>query len=519
MSFDTDVLISGAGPTGLMLACQLARHNVPFVIVDKNDGPSVTSKAMVVQARTLELYDQMGIASQALEAGHRARATEIHIKGKHVATLPLGDIGKNVSPFPFVLNLGQDQNERILGEKLKSMGAHVQWKTELVDFKDNDGITSTLRCGAESKSLRSRFIVGCDGAHSAVRHVTKIDFPGAPYEQVFFVADITARGIEAHRNLNIFIQPAGFHLLFPLPGDNHFRLIGILPEEIREKADLTFQELTAALAPQLGDGFTIVDHGWWSRYRISHRCARTFRKGRALLAGDAGHIHSPAGGQGMNTGLQDACNLAWKLALVCKGTAPEGLLDSYCEERERVAQNLVSTTDRAFTLAVSQRFFPKLFRSQIAARVAGRMTRFEWVRRKIFGTVSQTRIQYRSSSISVNEGSTGTVRAGDRLPWHQVTLDGESSPRDIYSFLKDISFHLFLFDSSQEEVRAALEWKKAQSIVVGVHVIRDCELSVRHGIGAPSVLLVRPDGYIGYCASHFTPQKLGAYLRTALITA
>ena len=515
-SLDTTVLICGAGPTGLMLACQLTRHGVPFLLIDKNAGPSVTSKAMVVQARTLELYDQIGVAQTAIERGQRAEGAVFHVNGARAAYLPIGDIGLGISPFPFALALGQDANERILTEWLHARGHAVQWRSELTGYSESHtgvlgetdvGVLAQVRSAdGGTRAVRAQWLAGCDGAHSAVRHLAGIEFPGAPYEQEFFVADIVARGIEEAQHLNIFIRPGGFHLLFPLPGERHFRLIGILPPALRDKPDLTLDDIAATVAPDLTPTFAIESHGWWSRYRISHRRAAHFRQGRALLLGDAAHIHSPAGGQGMNAGLQDACNLGWKLALVCQGRAQDVLLDSYAVERERVAQRLVDTTDRAFTLAVSPSLMARLFRTHVAARVLSRLMRVEAVRKLAFRTISQTGIRYRNSSASRNDGTgaQAAVHAGDRLPWLRLRLN-DGGVHDVYTWLRDGTFHLLLFAPDAELVATARAWAAANAIPVRLQVVpadaHNASEWAQHGIAIPCAWLARPDGYLGWCGA------------------
>jgi FAD binding domain len=310
-----------------------------------------------------------------------------------------------------------------------------------------------------------------------------------------------------------------------MAGARHFRLIGILPPPLRAKADLSLDDIAAAVAPDLSPGFAIESHGWWSRYRISHRRAAHFRNGRAFLLGDAGHIHSPAGGQGMNTGLQDACNLGWKLALVCQGAASAELLDSYAHEREGVAERLVNTTDRAFTLAVSESTVARLFRTHVAARLLGRMLRIEAVRRLAFATVSQTGIRYRDSPLSRN-GDTlpdEAVQAGDRLPWMRLsfTNSADAMPaQDIYALLREPGFHLFLFAPPADSITNAQAWSAAAAIKVQLHVApasphNQAEWS-RQGLATPRALLVRPDGHIGWGAAEFNSPAGDAWLKNQL---
>src|SRR5688572_6988669 len=220
---DTDVLVVGAGPTGLMLANQLARRGVRAMIVDRHSGPSLQTRALAVQARTLEIYSKLGIVERALELGKRGAAANMWARGRRMARVPLGDIGQDLSPFPFVLMLGQDDNERIMGEKLRDGGIAVQWNTELIGLEQSSGhVTATLRQpdGATRKTSAA-WVAGCDGAHSAVRELNGITFPGAPYEHVFFVADTQAIGSMVPDELNVYMLLQGFHLFFPMRGNDH----------------------------------------------------------------------------------------------------------------------------------------------------------------------------------------------------------------------------------------------------------------------------------------------------------
>ncbi len=369
---DTDVLVVGGGPTGLMLANQLGRRGVRAVIIDRHSGPAQQTRAIAVQARTLEIYSKLGLAERALELGLRGNGANMWVEGKRTARIPLGDIGKSLSPFPFVLMLGQDDNERIMGERLHQWGMAVQWNTELVAFEQApDRVTATLKArDGSTRKVVAAYIAGCDGGHSTVRELSGITFPGAPYEHVFFVADTVATGPMIPGELNIYLWRDGFHLFFPMRGTDRWRVIGILPRPLRGRDDLGFEETVPSIRREAGAGLSFKACSWFSTYRIHHRCAERFRKGRCFLLGDAAHVHSPAGGQGMNTGLQDAYNLAWKLALVVKGRADAALLDTYEAERIPVAHRLLRTTDRLFVLAVSDSRVAALFRTRIVARVA-----------------------------------------------------------------------------------------------------------------------------------------------------
>ena len=334
---EAEVLVVGAGPTGLMLANQLVRRGVRVQIIDRHAGPSLQTRALGVQARTLEIYAKLGIADQALKLGKRGTGATLWAQGRKIGRLPLSERGLDDTPYPYILILGQDDNEKIMGENLNRLGASVRWNTELVGLEqDRDGATATLKLAdGTSQSLRVPWVAGCDGARSAVRELSGITFPGAPYEHVFFVADVEMTGGMAAEEVNAYLWREGFHLLFPMRGLNHWRIVGILPEELRGKEGVTFDAVIPSLRKEAGAGLDFRTCSWFSTYRIHHRSASRFRDRRCFLLGDAAHIHSPVGAQGMNTGLQDAYNLAWKLALVVKGKAGEALLGSYEENASR----------------------------------------------------------------------------------------------------------------------------------------------------------------------------------------
>ena len=399
---DTDVLVVGAGPTGLMLANQLVRRGVRVLVVDRHAGPSLQTRALGVQARTLEIYAHLGIVEPALDLGKRATGANVWVQGRRSARIPLGDIGRDLSPYPFLLILGQDDNERLLGDALRDRGTTVQWNTELVDLVQDAGhVTASLKYpDGTIGEVTAAWMAGCDGSRSAVRELNGIAFEGAPYEHVFFVADVQVTGPMIPDELNVYLWREGFHLLFPMRGTDHWRFVGILPEELRERHDLKFEEVIPSVRQKTGAGLSFKACTWFSTYRIHHRCAERFRDRRCFLLGDAAHIHSPVGAQGMNTGLQDAYNLAWKLALVVSGGAGPALLDSYEDERMPVARRLLSTTDRAFSLLVSDSWLAGLFRTRVLAKIMAFAMTIDRIRLLVFRTISQTGIRYPDSPLS-----------------------------------------------------------------------------------------------------------------------
>jgi 2-polyprenyl-6-methoxyphenol hydroxylase-like FAD-dependent oxidoreductase len=511
---NTDVLVVGAGPTGLMAANQLGRRGIGVVIVDRHSGPAQQTRAMAVHARTLEIYAQLGIAAQALQLGHRTEAANVWANAERTARIPLGDIGRDLSPFPYVLMLGQDDNERIMGAKLRDWGVDVQWNTELVALAQKPGSVEAVlkQPDGSSRTIEASYVAGCDGVHSAVRELSGIAFPGAPYEHVFFVADTEATGSMAPGELNVFLWRRGFHLFFPMRGHNRWRVIGILPRNLSEQPDLSFEQVIPAIRGEAGADLAFQACHWFSTYRIHHRCAERFRDRRCFLLGDAAHVHSPVGGQGMNTGLQDAYNLAWKLALAVAGRAGDSLLDSYAQERRAVAQNLLGSTDRAFTLLVSDSAFAGLFRTHIFARAVALAMRFSRVRERVFRTVSQIGIHYRASALSETlAGCAPTApRAGDRFPWLELKLKADAKAEDLFDHIDDTRFNLIVIGQPLPQP-AALPAMDA----IALHSFADDpandEVLERAGLSKPSYFLLRPDGYIALAGGRIEAQDIERY--------
>lgn len=512
---DADVLIAGAGPTGLMLANLLGRRGVRALIIDRHSGPAQQTRALGVQARTMEIYSKLSVIGRALELGKRGTGANLWAEGRKMARVPLGETGQSVSPYPFVLILGQDDNERIMGEKLRDWGMAVQWNTELVAFEQSSGhVTATLRQpdGAIRK-ITAAWVAGCDGARSAVRELSGIGFPGAPYEHVFFVADTQVTGSMVPDEINVYLWRRGFHLFFPMRGKDHWRVVGIVPPELRGRDDVTCEEVIPSLRQEAGTELSFKACSWFSTYRIHHRCAEHFRNRRCFLLGDAAHIHSPVGAQGMNTGLQDAYNLAWKLALVVQGRADTALLDSYEAERIPVAQRLLNTTDRAFMLTVSDSWLAGLFRTQILARIVAFAMGRERVQKFAFGVVSQTGIHYRMSSLSETLPGLpeGAPRAGDRFPWLRLKFQANGPVEDLFKKLDDTRLNLVVIGQTAPPIGAIGLGDLLLTHVIPADPANGQELA-RARISGPAFYLLRPDGHVGLVGTHLEAEAVNRYL-------
>jgi 2-polyprenyl-6-methoxyphenol hydroxylase-like FAD-dependent oxidoreductase len=513
---ETDVLIVGAGPTGLMLANQLARRGVRPLIIDRHSGPAQQSRAMAVQARTMEIYAKMGLMERAQALGARATAANMWANGRWTARIPVGDIGASLSPFPFILMLGQDDNEHIMGDKLAELDVKVEWSTELVAFQQHpDRVDATLK-GPDGtlRKVTASWVAGCDGSRSPVREMSGITFPGAPYQHTFFVADTEATGPMKPGELNVYLWRDGFHLFFPMRGKDRWRVIGILPQNLRERDNLTFEEVIPALRQEAGAALSFKECSWFSTYHIHHRAAARFRAGRCFLLGDAAHIHSPAGAQGMNTGLQDAYNLAWKLALVVQGRADPALLDTYEQERIPVAQRLLQTTDRAFQLIVSEGALGALFRTKIIANVAAMAMRFERVRNLAFRTISQIGISYPKSALSQSLPGLpkGAPAAGDRFPWARLKLRAGGPVEDLFGKLDDTCFNLLVFGQPVNEPRVGGTFDDLLHVHAFAADPGNEEELARAKIPRQCAYLLRPDGHVGLCGVRLGAQEIERYL-------
>jgi len=516
---DTDVLIVGAGPTGLMLANQLARRGMRAMIIDRHSHPARETRALGVQARTLEIYQKLGIVDRALELGKVGDGANLWANGEQKGHVPFGNAGRHVTPYPFILVLGQDDNERIMGEKLGTFDLPVQWNTELVALEQKpDLVEATLRqADGSTRTITAAWVAGCDGARSAVRELNKIEFPGAPYEHVFYVADVEMTGTMVPDEVNIYLWKSGFHLFFPMRGKDHWRIVGILPKPLRGRDDVAFDDVVPSIRDEAGSALSFGSCSWFSTYRIHHRAAARFRDRRCFVLGDAAHIHSPVGAQGMNTGLQDAYNLGWKLALVVQGKADAPLLDSYEAERIPVARRLLETTDRAFRIVVSDSAIAGLLRTQVLARIAAFAMRRESIQRYAFGVVSQTGIQYRESPLSeaTDRLPEAAPHAGDRFPWLKLKLRADGPVEDLFQSLDDTHFHLLAFGQAAPAGTMAGLGDLLQVHAVPADSGNDAELQ-RARIPQPSFYLLRPDGYIGLCGTAIEAAAVSRYITERL---
>lgn len=533
-----DVLVVGAGPTGLMMAAELARYGLSFQIVDKKSGLCKESRAMAIQARTMEVFDHVGIIHRFLDEGIAIRAINPMRRDRPIGRI---DFGMLDSEYPFVLSLEQSKTEAILLAHLAELKGNVQWETELVSFtQDSQRVEAVLRhlpSGKEERMYAS-WIVGCDGAHSCVRSAMNVSFQGKTFSDLYSLADVQVRWKYPHAELFAFPDAGGILAAFPMPGKHRYRLIfqlprcrdllskkkALLPEELAAIAVPTLSEINATLRKYTATELEVSDARWITHFHINSRLASSYREGRLFLAGDAAHIHSPVGAQGMNTGLQDAFNLAWKLAFVKRKMAHEMLLDTYQIERHSFGKELLKRTERASRMVSLRNPWLASLRNQVLSW----LLKSAAVRSKLIQIVSQTAIRYPQSSIvRRTKLFPGGPQAGERMP--NAPLLHKGQPKDLYAVLRrKTAYSLLLFVQDRIE----LDWihaiagfgerpvdvylittSSSLEKIPGVETLLDPQGIAHAKCSAKmqSAYLIRPDFYIRERQAPIDLTKLGTY--------
>jgi 2-polyprenyl-6-methoxyphenol hydroxylase-like FAD-dependent oxidoreductase len=486
----TDVLVVGAGPSGLMLAVCLAKQGVDAIVVDGKDGPTRESRALAVQARSMELYAQLGLVDRVL-AERSPAVTVVPGAGRRAfGRVELRGLGKGTTPYTELTVFEQSRNERLLVDALHDLGRDVRWGHALANLEVHDreggdaaSVTATLDGPDGPVTVRARYCVGADGSHSRVREALGIPFEGVTNAHTFYVADAAGVTGLVDGAVNIRVTEEHFLLAFPM-GPGRMRLLGVVRDrDLDRSGELREDDVRALVHREFGVGYTTS--AWFATYRLHHRLAARFRQGPCFLAGDAAHIHSPVGAQGMNTGLQEAHNLACALADVLVRGMPDARLDRYEAERRPVGRTLVATTDRAFALVTSDGRVARFVRGRvvpvigpIVVRVVPRIAGGS----RVFGYLSQTRIHYRMSTD--HPAHDGVV--GRRLPWTGDAFDN-------HAVLRSFTWQVHGYGTYEPEVQAI-----AASLGLEGHAFP----ADPHGRLDPTlVYLVRPDGFVAAAAS------------------
>lgn len=509
----TDVIIVGAGPTGLSLACQLVRYGIDFVIIDQKTSVTTHSKAIGVQARTMEIYEQLGVVQQALDRGQVAGKIHIVSGGKVRGGVDLAAMGKGLSPYPYLFILDQSKNEQLLYEYLQNHQKEVLWQTELEYFtQDELGVTAQVKtANGMSESITAKYLVGCDGAKSPVRQALGLTFEGSTFERLFYVADAQVDWAFSHDAGYGCFSRSSVALFFPMVGEKRYRIIGTFPEGLeKDEGEILYEEIEQRIKEDTKLSLGISNVNWFSVYKVHTRAVNKFAVGRCFVAGDAAHIHSPAGGQGMNTGIQDVYNLAWKMAFVIRGYTGARLLETYNEERLPNAQRLLATTDRAFNVLVGSNWFLSFMRMRILPLVAKYAIGHDFVGKTIFSLMSQIRINYHNATLSKQNDDAGfKIKAGDRMPYFLV--DG----RSIYDKLRTPKFHLLVFAKNKsDDLDLQTEIETEYGDLIDFNVIPlNPHIAEIFGANRSFQLLLRPDNYIGFISTEASLVDLQTYIR------
>lgn len=563
-SSEAEVLVAGAGPVGLTLACELRRHGVRCRIIDPNAGPTDQSRALALQARTLEVFRDMGVIDGALARGKRVHGLSGYADGRRVVHISL-DLDDLDTRFPFVLVLPQSQAERLLIDHLAGFGGAVERGTKLVALdQDEAGVTATLAdASGREQAVRVGWLVGCDGAHSVVRHQLGLPFEGAKYPETFFLADVRLDWDRPDDEAQMFLIPGGALGTFPFPEPGRWRVVDTSETVTTDEPGAALEQVQAILDAHGPKGAVIRDPTWVALFQFHRRIVPEFRRGRCFVAGDAAHIHSPAGGQGLNTGVQDAHNLAWKLALVLKGSAGVSLLDSYTAERQPVAEGVLRGTDLATRVVTLRNPIAEHLRNHLVTF----LMEFGLVQRRLSRGISELGVNYRTSPIATEDRSPlvqalrpghrggdwpgladyldfgAAPHPGDRAPDVLFETPGDLGPRRLFDVLRDTRHALLLFEGAARSDEGDRHFERIGGLVRGryadriaAHVVAhlgrrpeglrwdgpllldgDGSLHHRFGARAECLYLIRPDGYVGYRAQPADPAKLQAYLERLFV--
>jgi 2-polyprenyl-6-methoxyphenol hydroxylase-like FAD-dependent oxidoreductase len=485
----TQVLVVGAGPVGLMMAIELARYGIAARIIDKLPQPTDKSKALAVWSRTLELMDRAKVSAPVIATGNKVDANNFFVGSEKLGQITFDEVK---SPYPFALMIPQDETERVLRERLSEFGVEVERAVELTNFTafpDHVAITLSDASG-HTETLEAEWLVACDGAHSTVRHELGKVFAGDTVATDFVLADVHLSGVPAPPSqICMFSHADGVLALFPITPQRYRIIADIGPASGAPRAEPTLDDVQRIIERRGPGGVQVTNTVWLSTFRVNERQVADYRAGRVFLAGDAAHVHSPAGGQGMNTGLQDACNLAWKLALVCHDTClPDRLLASYSEERSPIAHQVIVQSGRLTALMTTRNHTWQAVRNH----VAGVMLGLAPVRHALADLLTEITLGYPQSWLTATRSHAhGGPKAGERAPIRCAKPPVGAGTRPRFALFADAG-------------------DAAEAITVQYPDLVDA--TIRPPFHKGGLWLVRPDGYVAIAATREASGQLADYL-------
>lgn len=535
-----DVLVVGAGPVGLALTNDLIRRGIRCRLIDSAPHATQKTKAVGVMPRTLELLAKTGVAKPAIERGLKAAIFCPYSDGKRLTRI---DFGEHLldSPYPYVLMLPQHQTEELLTEHLHRLGGAVEWQAELIALtQDEQGVEALLRhADGREKRVRTAFLVGCDGAHSSVRHLLGLQFAGEAFEQSFAVGNVRLEWDLPYDEIFAFVHRGSFIAYFPMV-ERQCRVVIAYELDKAPTGDVTLEEIQHMIDTCGPVGARASDPADLTRFRVNQRRAEHYALGRIFLAGDAAHIHSPIGAQGMNTGIQDAFNLAWKLALVVNGQAAPQLLHSYEAEREQVGEALLRGTGRATRLVLTHHPLLVALRNRLAplyfSAAPGALHR-------LAEALSEISIAYPHSPIVRDvRDNKGALQAGDRAPNARVHASEGAQSQSLFEIFTSERSILLVLTGQQEAQAVERQWHEIKALLaegydrmLETYLVTEKaagseqaarpllydfagELHRRYEVEHGGLLLVRPDGYIGFWGPFGATEALRAYVQELFVS-
>ncbi|MCL9682606.1 FAD-dependent monooxygenase [Legionella maioricensis] len=527
MAQHPSVLIAGAGPSGLMMACELARYGVSYRIIDRKKGRTQTTNAAGIHTRTLEIFHHIGIVDRFLNAGQRWSAFRLYSEDELMARIPFDNID---SFYQFSLLLAQSETEKILNERLEEFKGHVEWQVELIDFKQVKGkvIATVKHADGHTETIESDWLIGCDGIHSIVREKSQISFVGDDIPHEYLVADVQLSG-PIDDEADAFLGKKNMLALFPL-GKEIYRIVATA-EGSEVKKEFTDDEVKQIVERRCGNKFIVTSVLWSSAFWIHSKIADKMRDGSVFIGGDAAHVHSPAGAQGMNTGLQDIYNLAWKLSFVIKGKAKPELLDSYGIERLPVIEEIVNKTESITKAAFLENPLLIKLREVVTKNIIGQS---DFLQDKFGMQLTQLSIHYEDSPIihyhTDIKGHTAP-KPGERAP--DVVIN-KASER-FYDYLRNTQYNLLLFTGHNiNDVQLAkfldiMQWiEQTYSDTVKVSIVsftrmadikntiidEQFALHNRYKMEDSGFYLIRPDHYIALCSYKVDKKTLNGFFNS-----